>query len=438
MTRVLMVGKWAKAHAFAKALNANDDVELHIYMDRPNAGILQESRTHRLGDMEDPGAVARFAEEVRPDLAVVVPQMSLSAGVPDRLEAMGVPTVGACQKAARLEEDKGFFRGLLEDLGLGHMSPAYRVFDDPDEAAAYIHDRGRDVAVKPVGVTSGDGVKVMGVQLRDAEEAAAYAREVFAENVGGTPRIIIEDRLRGDEFTLQAYVDGKTLVPMPLTRDYKLRDEGHRGPNTPGMGSYSEETHGLSFLPDGVQKQALTVMQRVIDGLREEHDAPYRGILAGQFLVAENGLKIIEFNVRPGDSEFLNITPIQETDMLRVCHAIAEGALHQVPVRFAPVATVCKYAVGPGFPKSKEPVSVQLDRAAIEDNGGHLFHSASHLGGHRYRPSPRLFAVTTTGESVEGATDRCEACLRHIEGDDLTHRRDIGHRERLEADAWIL
>lgn len=266
----------------------------------------------------------------------------------------------------------------------------------------------------------------MGEQMHDTEEALSYVEEIFDEGIGGLPYLLIEEKITGEEFTIQAFVDGEDIVGMPAVRDYKLQREGEQGLNTPGMGSYSAADHLLPFLDRETYDEALTVMRDVLTVMRREHGAVYQGFLSGQFMLTDDGLKLLEFNARPGDSELLNMTPILEADFLEICRAIAEQRLDELDISFQEEATVCKYVVPEGFPHPEGPTEVHVDRDRIREKGGYLFQSCFEVNEHRYEPSSRLFAVTATADSIYEAEQRCEACLQHVTGDGLFHRRDIG------------
>ena len=174
--------------------------------------------------------------------AIIGPEAPLEAGIADALEELEIACVGPTREAARLETDKGFCRAMMERHGIAGC-PKYRVFHDQDAAASFIESSDQDLAVKPVGLTGGKGVRIMGEHV-DREGAVGYVRQLAGQ-------VVVEERLIGEEFTLQAFVDGSHLVPMPLVQDHKRAFEGDQGPNTGGMGSYSMPDHGLPFVTAG-------------------------------------------------------------------------------------------------------------------------------------------------------------------------------------------
>jgi phosphoribosylamine--glycine ligase len=426
--RVLLIGRWGKAHALAQAISKREDVRLTAVMDRVNPGIESVADEVEVLSLTDAEGLAELARSRKADFVVVSPEMTLKQGIRRILDEMGIPSFGPPARCTMLEADKVFARDLLRRRGLD-VSPRYRAFDDPEEAVSYLRELAYPVAVKPAGVTEGDGVKVMGVQLKDYDEAADYVREVFARNIGGRPSVIIEEKISGEEFSLQAFLDGRHAVGMPLVRDYKLLEEGEGGSNTPGMGSYSMPDHLLPTVDRETYDQGLRVIEDAMAAMREEFGESYKGIITGQFMLTESGLRLVEFNVRAGDSEILNLQPLLQTDFMEICRAIEDQELDRIDIRFENKATVCKYVVPEGFPEPEGNVHLRVDEKAIEAAGCGFFYSCFKTGDGLYEPSPRLIAVTGIADTLKKAWERCEEGITHIHGEGLYHRRDIGTEE---------
>ncbi len=432
MMKVLLVGRWGKTHAVAMGLKRNSKLKLYTLMDKENGSLVKLSDDYKLGNIKDKEEIERYALEKKVDMVVVTPEMSLKTGVIDDLRAKGIPAVGAGKTSSILEGDKVFLRRLLQNHNFD-AAVDFRVFEDKQKARRYLMESDLEYAIKPAGVTEGDGVKVMGKQLDNKEEALEYIDHIFDLCVGGLPHLIIEEKLDGEEFTLQTFSDGKSLTTMPAVRDYKMLYEGERGLNTPGMGSYSDANHLLPFLSRTTYEKAVDTLRKILYIMEQENGAIYKGFLTGQFMMTEKGVKLIEINARPGDAEILNIIPLLETDLAEICMSIANGTLHKLPVSYKQKATVCKYVVPPGFPTpGKKPVKLEIDKKAIERKGGTLYQSCFDVGENLYEPSPRLFAVTTTADDIESANEKCEECLEYIRGKDLYHRKDIGTKKLME------
>jgi len=430
--KILLIGRWGKTHALAMGLKRRSDVKLYTLMDRKNGSIVELSEDYRLIDLNDSRAIENYTLERDFDLVIVVPEMSLKTGITDTLSEKGIPVVGASRASSILESDKVFLRKLLQSHQF-EEAVDFSVFHDKEEAKDYLRQNDREYAIKPAGVTEGDGVKVMGLQLESRNEALSYIDHLFNNTIGGYPYVIIEEKLKGEEFSLQAFSDGKSVVGMPAVRDYKMLEEGDKGTNTPGMGSYSDVNHMLPFLSRTTFRQATATLKRILQIMEREHGAIYKGFITGQYMLTDKGMKLLEINVRPGDAEILNIIPLLETDLTEICQAIATSKLDDLKIQYKNRATVCKYVVPPGFPTpGKKPVSVEIDRERIAELGGYLFQSCFDLEDDLYEPSPRLFAVTTLASDIYTASQKCEECLKHIRGQELVHRRDIGTKELTE------
>ncbi|HID74170.1 MAG TPA: phosphoribosylamine--glycine ligase, partial [Thermoplasmata archaeon] len=297
--KALIVGGGAREHAIARRLA--EDAEVYAYMSNKNPGIAHLARGHRIGRETDVDAVTAYAKETGIDIGFIGPEAPLGAGLVDALAEAGIPAVGPTTRAAELETSKSFMRGLMQR----HKIPGgvrFGVFSDVSEAAEFIDHLDGRVAVKPVGLTGGKGVRVWGDHFNSPEGALHYAKEVIDERIGGSRAVVIEELLTGEEFTLQAFVDGRTVVPMPLVQDHKRAYEGDRGPNTGGMGSYSMPDGLLPFVPREDVERAVEVMEGTVRAMEKE-DRGFRGILYGQFMETADGPRVIEYNVRFGDPE---------------------------------------------------------------------------------------------------------------------------------------
>jgi len=346
--KVLLVGHGAREHAIAAALaRSRQEPRIFAYMATPNPGIRRLAEDWAEGALNDVEALVRYALAVRPDLTIFGPEPPLAAGAVDALEGKGIPCVGPRRELARIEADKAFMREFMARY-LRRGYPRWWTFTDLASLEAHLRTH-PDVVLKPVGLTGGKGVRVLGRQLAGPEEALEYARTFF-EREG---KILVEERLEGEEFSLMVFTDGRRSLPMPLVQDYKYAHEGDTGPMTGGMGSYSCANHLLPFVSREDFEIALGIVEETIAKLGETTGVPYRGVLYGQFIQTDEGPKVLEFNARLGDPEAMNVLALLVTDPVEVFASVAAGDLVE-EVEFERKATVCKYLVPRGYPEASE------------------------------------------------------------------------------------
>ncbi|TAJ44768.1 phosphoribosylamine--glycine ligase [Methanofollis fontis] len=417
--KILVVGGGGREHAIARALSCNSDVALFSVMSRRNPGIAALSRGTLIEKETNVEKVADFAVECGAECAIIGPEAPLEAGIADRLLEGGIPCVGPTRMAARLETDKAFCREMMERHGIAGC-PHYRVFHDARAACEFIDAYDGDLAIKPIGLTGGKGVRIMGEQV-DREGAKEYAQSLDGN-------VVLEERLVGEEFTLQAFVDGNHLVPMPLVQDHKRAYEGDTGPNTGGMGTYSLADHLLPFVEKQDYQKALEIMRSAVAAMAAEGE-PYRGILYGQFMNTADGPKVVEFNSRFGDPEAMNVLSLLESDFADIMFRIVEGQLSSADVRFAPKATVCKYLVPDGYPDA--PISGAP--ITVGDYGDAILYYASigEENGRLTTLSSRTMAFVGLGDTLAEAEEQAEHAAASVSGG-VWHRSDIGKPALLE------
>jgi phosphoribosylamine--glycine ligase len=428
--KVLSVGGGGREHAIVKAL-AKSGAEIYAAMGNKNPGIVRASRGFKLVKDTDVENVVKFAAESAVEIAVIGPEAPLEIGLVDALVKEGIGCVGPTKDAARIETSKAFMRGLMSKYKVsGNIE--FCTFNDFEGAKKYVLDAEMEVAVKPVGLTGGKGVKMQGEHLKDKEEVIRYVKDIFDNKIGGGG-VVLEERLEGEEFTLQAFCDGRTVVPMPLVQDHKRAFEGDNGPNTGGMGSYSMEDHILPFMTKKELDQAMDIMRKVVGAMARD-GCPYVGILYGQFMLTRIGPKVIEFNARFGDPEAMNVLPVLESDFVGICEDIVAGKLSPSKVKFESKATVCKYVVPEGYgTKSKSGHEIRVDEEGVMNEGAHLFYAnVNEENGRILTTSSRSIAVVGLEATVEKAEKACERGLRHVSGDAIYVRHDVGKRELIQ------
>lgn len=427
--KILLVGGGGREHAIASAVRRSPQKPLlYTVMSKKNPGIAALSEEVLIGDEKDAEAIAAFAKEKGIDLAFIGPEAPLSAGVSDALWKAGVPAVGPKKDCARIETDKAWARRFIEKHGIDG-NPEYAVFTDYEAAAEFI-DKLKDVAVKPAGLTGGKGVKVMGDQLPDIEAAKEYTKEVLKSD-----SVVIEERFIGEEFTLQAFVDGKNLAFCPTAQDHKRAYEGDVGPNTGGMGAYTNAGKLLPFLTAEEYETAQKIMKETVAAFPKETGGEFKGILYGQFILTKRGPKLIEYNARFGDPEAMNVLSLLETDMVEIMKAVTSGTLDKLNVEFSKKATVCKYAVPAGYPddpKKDSEIIVLADGVTANEKTGPdsdliiYYSSVYEKDGKIYTTGSRAVGVVGLAETIDAAEKISQDALDSKIKGDLFFRKDIG------------
>jgi phosphoribosylamine--glycine ligase len=431
----LLVGSGGREHAIAEALCRNPDAVLFAYMSSRNPGIAALCKSsggdYEIGDICKADAVAKWAKEKKIQLAFSSPDATLEAGVSDALIAAGIQTASPTREASRLEWDKTFARNLMKKYKIAGC-PKFFVCKNEKEANAAIDALHGNVAVKPAGLTGGKGVKVTGYQLKDSAEAKAYAAEVLQTKMGSIPQVVIEEKLEGEEFTFQAFVDGKTVFGMPLVQDHKRALEGDIGVNTGGMGAYSTGLM-LPFLEPSDYSDAHEIMKATIDAYAKESGKQFVGVLYGQFIATSKGVKVIEFNARFGDPEAMNVLAVFDGNLLGVFEGMAKGEIKRENISFLHAATVCKYLVPEGYPvKSIANQPLEIDDAALRKSGARLFFaSVDEREGKIYTGSSRNIGIVGVADDVAVAEKIAEDACDAVSGK-VWHRKDIGTKKLLD------
>ena len=419
--KVLVVGTGAREHAICDALK--DDVELYAYMSKNNPGIAKIS-TYKIGDEGEVDKVAEFAKENGIELAVIGPEAPLGKGIVNALEDVGVPCVGPAQESARIETDKSFMRNLFEKYEIAG-SVVYKVFDNFDDIDKFLDEFDRDVVVKPVGLTGGKGVKIVGDHLRDNQDAKLYAKEVFETEMGGFAKVILEEKIVGEEFTIQAFCDGEHLVAMPAAQDHPHAFENDQGLITGGMGSYTDTDGLLPFLSQEDYDAAVAIMKDTLKAIAKE-TTPYKGILYGQFMLSKDGPKLIEYNARFGDPETQVVLPRLKTDIVDIFEAVCDGTLDKIDVEWEDNACVCVVEASGGYPKKYQTGYEIKGLTDIQDNI-FVYHAGTKKEDNiYYTAGGRVLGITAKSKDLDTAIKDAYNAVKNISFTDVHYRKDIG------------
>ncbi|MFC2174527.1 phosphoribosylamine--glycine ligase [archaeon] len=425
--KVLLVGNSAREHAMGEALAR--DAELYCVMTAKNPGLMDLSAGRAIGDILDPEYVLKWAKKWGVDFCVVGPEAPLGAGVTDVLEENGIPCASPSKAAAQIELDKSFCRELMEKYECSGRI-VYKVFDNAADASEFIDVFGKPVAIKPLGLTGGKGVKIVADvpgQLKDLDAAKKYAKKVLKDGIGGA-KVIVEEKLEGEEFTIQAFVDGSYVAPTPAVQDHKFANDGDKGSFTGGMGSYSNIGNLLPFMQPEDYDTAVGIMREVVGALKREGH-PYKGVMYGQFMLTPEGPKVVEINARFGDPEAMNTLGVLKTSYREICEAINEGELANLPIEFAETATVCKYIVPKGYPG--RPVKGKRVRIEGKPKSKVYYASVDKKKNGLFMSSSRALAFVGTGGTIEEAEKMARHDLALVKGP-VHYRKDIGTQKLIE------
>ena len=417
---VLLIGSGAREHAIARAIdNSKKHNSLHCFASNMNPGIAEVCSGLSVGNINNPKDVVRYAQETSSALAVIGPENPLASGVADALWDVGVKVVGPKKDLAQVETSKAFTRDLLKEYNVPG-GPHYQTFSSMTGVDDFLTELGENYVVKYDGLAGGKGVKVAGDHLQSHDDALAYCMELVDKD----SEFVIEEKFIGQEFSLMSFCDGKTLRHMPAVQDHKRAYEGDTGPNTGGMGTYSDADHSLPFLKDSDIQEAHTINVATAKALKNKFGEGYKGVLYGGFMATGSGVKLIEYNARFGDPEAMNVLPLLKSDFVEICESIADGTLNGADVQFRKKASVCKYAVPEGYPDN--PVKGEsINVSSVENSDGLFYASVDIKNGSLIESGSRTVAVVGMADSIAEAEAIAEKEVSSVSGP-LFHRSDIG------------
>ena len=417
---ILVIGSGAREHAIVRAVEQSPkNKKIFCLGSNVNPGIAELCSDFTVANINHTQTITDYAEKKAADLAIIGPENPLAIGVADALWDVGVKVVGPMKDLAQIETSKAFARDLLTDYNIPG-NPKYKTFSSLGGVTEFLNELGENYVVKFDGLAGGKGVKVSGDHLHSHDDAKVYCQELVEK--GGI--FVIEEKLIGQEFSLMSFCDGETLKHMPAVQDHKRAYEGDTGPNTGGMGTYSDGDHSLPFLTKYDVNQAHEINIATAKALKNKFGYGYKGVLYGGFIATADGVKLIEYNARFGDPEAMNVLSLLESDFIEICNGITDCRLNQVNVHFKNKATVCKYAVPEGYPDN--PVKGEAIDLSNIDNPDTLFYASVDIhNGQLIEAGSRTVAVVGIAETISAAEQIAEKEVSTV-GGPLFHRADIG------------
>ena len=427
MVKILLIGNGAREHAIAETFKeSRKKPSLVSYMKAKNPGIAKLSDAFEIGNYNELDLIKKFALREKPDFAFIGPEDPLAHGVADLLEIIGIPCVGPKKALAQLEASKSFTRELMKEYNI-EGNPQFMVFDKFNISTAknFIESL-KGIVVKPDGLTGGKGVKVQGDHFKTKKEALDYCNEVLKTH----PSVVIEEKFEGEEFSLQCITDGKTVLAFPPVQDHKRAFNDDKGPNTGGMGSYTDEKNLLPFLTKKDVLDGLKITQKVAKAIYMKTGQHYKGIMYAGLIATKDGVKLIEYNARFGDPEAMNVLPLLENDLIDVCNAVIKQNLDKIRLNFKKKATVCKYIVPEGYPDNPLK-NEKIEIGQLSDNAKLYYASVEQKDDGLYMTSSRAVACVGAANTIWEAENIAESAANAVKGR-VFHRDDIGTKKLIE------
>jgi len=419
--KILVVGNGGREHALAWKLS-NDSTKPELFCTPGNAGTA-ELGTNLNFSATDLEGIKQWCIENQPGLVVIGPEAPLCAGMADILTAEGFRVFGPNQAAAELEGSKQFAKEIMKAAGV--PTSAYETFTHPDEACAYVRERGAPIVIKADGLAAGKGVTVAET-VEQAEVAIRDALEYSAFGEAGS-RVVIEDFLVGEEASILALIDGENVVMLASSQDHKRIFEKDEGPNTGGMGAYSP----ASIVTDSVLEKVKTeVYDRTLAELKKR-GITYKGVLYAGLMIDNGQPSVVEFNCRFGDPETQAVLARWDGDMLPAINALIDGNLSADLIQWKDEHSVCVVMVAGGYPGDygKGDEIQNLDKAnAVDDTV--VFHAGTALDNDKVvTAGGRVLGITSLGTDLPDALSKAYIAVETLSFKGAFYRNDIAHRE---------
>lgn len=417
--KILVVGSGGREHALVWKLKSSPLVK-KIYVAPGNAGIsLMADCVNIKGD--DLEGLAEFATEKNIDLTVIGPELPLTHGIVDLFEEKGLRIFGPTKKAAEIEGSKAFSKEFMRKYHIPTAS--FKIFEEKEEALAFARTAAYPVFIKASGLAAGKGA----VKATNAEEGCHIVEQIMGEKIFGTAgnRIIIEDCLTGQEVTVMAFTDGKTIIPMLSSQDHKQINDGDQGPNTGGMGAYCP-TRIVD--PQMMQMIVEQILEPTVYGLDKE-GRQYKGILYAGLMITPFGPKVIEFNCRFGDPETQAVLPLLKSDLADIFIAIVDGNLNIIEPVWKEGAATCIVLAARGYPQKPETGKKITGIRTYRENHAYLFHSGTKKDENDWvTAGGRVIGVTAVNKDIKSALKAAYNTVENIRFDGVHYRRDIAYQ----------
>ena len=414
--KITVVGSGGREHAIIKKIKENPDVT-EIFALPGNGGIAKDATCVSI-DAKDIDGIVKFAVENEIDYAVVAPDDPLVLGCVDALEAKGIPCFGPRANAAIIEGSKVFSKNLMKKYNIPTAS--YEVFDNAEDALAYLENAPIPTVIKADGLALGKGVII----AETREDALAAVKEIMNDKKFGKSgdRIVIEEFLTGPEVSVLAFTDGICVKPMVSSMDHKRALDGDNGLNTGGMGTVAPNPYYTEEIAEECMKK---IFVPTIEAMNKE-GRTFKGCLYFGLMLTPNGPKVIEYNCRFGDPETQVVLPLLESDLLTVMQAVTNSTLSDCPVKFGDKNACCVIMASEGYPLSYEkgyPITIPSELESTVYVAG-----AALKDGVLCTSGGRVLGVTAIADTMREAVDGAYKKVENIHFGNAYYRHDIGKK----------
>jgi phosphoribosylamine--glycine ligase len=419
---VLVIGRGGREHAICRKVSESTVVE-KVFVAPGNDGMTDVAQLVPIQE-NNPEQLIQFAIEQQVGLTIIGPEIPLLAGLADRFKEAGLNVFGPSQAAAEIEGSKSFAKELMKKYAI--PTADYAVFTSFDEASEYVEEKGAPIVIKADGLAAGKGVTV----AMTKEEALNALSEMLLNRKFGeaSSQVVIEEFLDGEEFSLMAFVNGKTVIPLEIAQDHKRAYDGDQGPNTGGMGAYSPVPH---IGEEIVQIAVETVLKPAAAAMVEEGRS-FCGILYAGLITTTAGPKVIEFNARLGDPETQVILPRLSSDLVQTILSILEGGKPEL--EWDSQAMIGVVVASKGYPEEYEKGAVLAGLEGFEDV--YTFHAGTvkNSAGQYVTAGGRVLLVGAKADSLKAASKKVYKELEKLQCDGVFYRKDIGYKAIERAD----
>ena len=415
--KILVIGSGGREHTLVWKISQSPKVS-KIFCAPGNAGISHLAQCVDIGEDNIVG-LANFAQKMKIDLTIVGPELPLSRGIVDEFNKLGLKIFGPNQKATQIESSKVFSKYLMKKYNI--PSASYAVFQDIKQAFDYVKQQAFPLVIKADGLAAGKGVFIV-KGIKQAKEAldSLMKKKIFGD---AGEYVVIEEFLEGEEISVLAFSDGKTVLPMVSSQDHKKIFDQDKGPNTGGMGAYSP----VPFYNDLSRKIVLQkILKPIIEGLKNE-GREYKGVLYAGLILTKEGPKVLEFNARFGDPETQVVLPRLETDLIEIFNAVIEGNLHKINLKWKDNAVVCVVIASGGYPGRYQKGKIINGLESLEEMKNIIaFHASTKFqDGKVVTSGGRVLGITAWADTIFKAKEKAYEGVEKIYFEEMYYRKDI-------------